>query len=117
MTAMLSGIKKAHVSSPELSILFRFIDPDNNYAFYRKESSKDQVLPFLLPDLNTKASGEDNCVGRDVPVCDIPYMETTSARTGQKRKRTNDLGTSRRVLGHFVLRLHLVTLFAFTRCA
>jgi hypothetical protein len=56
---MLSGIKKAHVSAPELSILFRFIDPDNNYAFYRKESSKELVVPFLLPSLNAKASGED----------------------------------------------------------
>ena len=56
---MLSGVKKAHVSSPGLSILFRFIDPDDNYAFYRKESSKKPRLPFLLPYLNTRAGTED----------------------------------------------------------
>lgn len=59
MTAMLSGIKKAHISSPELLILFRFIDPDDNYSFYRKESSKKPRLPFLLPYVNAEASTED----------------------------------------------------------
>ncbi|CAG8980092.1 hypothetical protein HYALB_00012558 [Hymenoscyphus albidus] len=54
LIAVLDGIRRSKIPPIELSEiskLFRLVDSHNNYAFYRKQSSKESnpVLPFLLP--------------------------------------------------------------------